>query len=79
MTNVNDKAYAVTDYLRMIVNSWTWARLNHDKRNGFLSAIDWAQEQGVLTGTYKHRWMICEAIYMATLNGAGYKPTGWRE
>lgn len=72
------KENAVSDYMEMIHGSWTWARLSDYECKRFEGSIEWAQSQGVIIGTYRQRWMICEAMYKAFLGALGYQPMRWR-
>lgn len=74
-----NKENAVADYIDMIEKSWTWNRLTDDEINAFRTSVDWADEQGIIKGNYKHRWLVLQAMYETMLNTLGYKPFGWRE
>lgn len=74
-----DKENAVSEYLEMIKKSWTWGRLTESERTAFLDSVEWSIDQNVIVGTWKQRWMICQALYTTLLYALDYKPFGWRE
>lgn len=76
---VQNKETAVSDYMEMIEKSWTWARLTEIERKAFQDSVSWSVEQGIIVGSWKHRWMILQALYTMLLNTIGYEPFGWRE
>ena len=74
-----DKAQAVYNYMQMICKSWTYNRLTDAEKAQWDKAVEWAQKQGMIRGTYHARWGIMHAIYNAFLNGCGYDGMNWRE
>ena len=70
---------AKQDYIEMIKQSWTWARLTQEERTKFLELLEHPCSTAVIKGTYKQRWDACEALYHTFLEGLGYKPLEWRE
>ena len=75
-----DKAQAVYNYMQMICKSWTYNRLTDTEKAQWDKAVEFAQKQGMIRGTYRARWGIMNAIYNAFLNGCGYDGgMNWRE
>lgn len=74
-----DKAHAVYNYMQMIYKSWTYNRLTDAEKAQWDKAVEWAQKQGMIRGTYRARWGIMHAIYYAFLCGLGFDGGFWRE
>ena len=77
MQETKDKYTASNDFVKMIVDSWTYARLTNTERDSLIEAINRAH----LIGTWKQRWEQLNDIYFAFLSALGYDkdPVGWRE
>ena len=73
------KEHATHYFMRMIYNSWTYDRMTENERGRLESAIDWADRQGMVKGTFDNRWKVLQAIYNAFLQGIGYTDFNWRE
>lgn len=73
------KEQAKQDWLEMIKQSWTWARLTDDERKAFSGLLEHPCSSVVIRGNYDQRWEACEALYHTFLEGLGYKPLDWRE
>ena len=81
MMNIVNKETAIKDYLAMIKQSWTWAKLTEEEKECFENFLASHQmvESGV-KGNYSQRWIILDAIYQAFLIGCGYRNrVDWRE
>ncbi len=76
---MKDKNLAKQEYLEMIKQSWTWARLTENEKETFSSLLEHPCSAVVIRGNYDQRWEACEALYHTYLEGLGYKPIGWRE
>lgn len=74
-----NKEQVFEDFLKIIKNSWTWAKLTKEEQLRFADLISQAHIQDSVKGTRKNRWAILNAIYESFLLGLEYKPTGWRE
>ena len=70
---------AKQDWLEMIKQSWTWARLTESEKETFLSLLEHPCSAVVIKGTYHQRWEACDALYHTYLEGLGYTPLDWRE
>lgn len=73
------KEQAKQDYLDMIKQSWTWAKLTQQEKDKFLELLEHPCSAVVIKGSYEQRWQACEAIYHTFLEGLGYTPLDWRE
>lgn len=74
-----NKENAVIDFMQMIRNSWTWARLTFQERIDFANSVDWAIKQNAILGTYKQRYQIVQALYLTFLMALGYGESDWRD
>lgn len=79
MENTPNKKQAVCDFMQMIYESWTYGRMTDAEKAQWDKAVEFAQEQGMIRGTYRARWSIMQAIYNAFLCGLGYDGGLWRE
>ena len=79
MDNTPNKKQAVYDYMQMIYKSWTYSRMTEAEQAQWDKAVEWAQKQGMIRGTYRARWSIMQAVYNAFLCGLGYDGFLWRE
>ena len=72
------KENAIQDFLEMIKKSWTWARLTEKEKNQFKEAfetvtVSWSNcGDNAIKGTYRDRWITCQAMYHLFLAGVGY-------
>ena len=73
------KEQAKQDWLEMIKQSWTWARLTEKEREQFKGLLEHPCSSVVIRGNYDQRWEACEALYHTYLEGLGYTPLEWRE
>jgi hypothetical protein len=76
---MKDKELAKQEYLEMIKQSWTWAKLTDKEKNKFAEILEHPCSAVVIKGTYDDRWEACEALYHTFLEGLGYDPLNWRE
>ena len=74
-----NKENAQADWTDMIVKSWTWAKLTNDERNKFGDELNKETTKRIISGTYKQRWEILNALYSMFLEGCGYNGGTWRE
>lgn len=80
MDNTPNKKQAVYDFMRIIYKSWTYDRMTDAEKAQWDKAVEWAQKQGMIRGTYRARRDIMQAIYNAFLHGCGYdNQVDWRE
>ena len=79
MDNTPNKKQAVYDFMQMIYKSWTYGRMTDAEQAQWDKAVEWAQKQGMIRGTYRARWDIMQAIYHSFLYGLGYNDGLWRE
>ena len=78
MNKFKDKEDAVNNYIKMIKESWTYARLTDDEKKALLDTIEWGERQGLIKGNFNQRWNTLQLMYHAFVNALGYKPSGWR-
>ena len=78
---MKDKNLAKQDYLEMIKQSWTWAKLTEKEKEQFKGLLEHPCSSVVIRGNYEQRWEACEALYHTYLEGLGYSndPLEWRE
>lgn len=77
---MKNKNNATTDFINMILKSWTWEKLTEQERNRFLTLLSEERfSKKRIIGTYKQRYEILNGFYEMFLEGCGYKPDGWRE
>ena len=76
---MKDKNLAKQEYLEMIKQSWTWAKLTEQEKEKFSELLEHPCSAVVIRGNYDQRWEACEALYHTYLEGLGYKPLEWRE
>ena len=73
------KEHALSDYMNMIHHAWTYDRMTEDEKARVEKAFQFANEQGVIKGSFNSRWKIMQAIYNSFLEGIGYTGAYWRE
>ncbi len=78
---MKDKNLAKQNYIEMIKESWTWAKLTQEERQTFLDLLEHPQGKRVIKGSYQERYEACDCLYYAFLCGLGYSknPCKWRE
>ena len=76
---MKDKNLAKQEYLEMIKQSWTWAKLTEQEKEKFSELLEHPCSAVVIRGNYDQRWEACEALYHTYLEGLGYTPLDWRE
>lgn len=76
---MKDKEQAKFDYLKMIGQTWTWAKLTAEEKAKFLEVLEHPCSGAVIKGNYEQRWEACEALYHTFLEGLGYDPLHWHE
>ena len=74
-----NKENARADWTDMIIKSWTWAKLTNDERNKFGDELNKETTKKIISGTYKQRWEILNALYSMFLEGCGYNGRSWRD
>ena len=67
-----EKENAFIKAICMYARSWTFARMTQEEKENCIKSFLWAEEQGMITGTFDHRWKIMQAIYNAYLTALGY-------
>ena len=73
-----NKEQALENFVEMIKNSWTYARLTDSETKRLLEMFGDLRTKQALKGTYYHRWEVLQAIYSSYLLALDYKPMGWR-
>ena len=76
---IKNKENAQADWTDMIIKSWTWAKLTNDEKNKFGDELNKEITQKIISGTYRQRWEILNALYSMFLEGCGYNGCTWRE
>ena len=74
-----NKENAQADWTDMIVKSWTWEKLTNDERNKFWDELNKGTTKKIISGTYKQRWEVLNALYSMFLEGCGYNGRSWRD
>ena len=74
-----NKENAQADWTDMIVKSWTWGKLTNDERNKFGDELNKETTKKIISGTYRQRWEILNALYSMFLEGCGYNGGAWRD
>lgn len=67
------------NFMEMIKESWTYAKLTETEKKHIQETIYSAITESALKGTYKQRYEILQAIYSSFLSALDYQPIGWRE
>ena len=73
------KENTLSIFMHMIYNSWTYERMTADEQERLEKAVDWADSQGMIKGSFDKRWKVLQAIYNAFLQGIGFSGHLWRE
>lgn len=73
-----DKMQAITDFKKMIFNSWTYDRMTRDERERLALALDSVQAHNI-KGGYDARRAALDLAYTSFLQGLGYTGFKWRE
>lgn len=76
---VKKKEEAMQNYISMIQNSWTYARLTEKEQKQLLEIFDRLEYLNRLKGDYNQRVAFLNEIYHAFLVALDYNATGWRE
>ena len=74
-----NKENAQADWTDRIVKSWTWAKLTNDERNKFADELNKEPTKKTISGTYRQRCEILNALYSMFLEGCGYNGVNWRD
>ena len=77
---MREKENARRDFVEMIKESWTFARLTETEKTDCIRLL--TEENGnAVKGSYLQRWEILNAIYYGFLAALGYmaRPWAWRE
>lgn len=73
-----DKMQAITDFKKMIFNSWTYDRMTRDERERLALALDGVQAHEI-KGNYNARIAALNLAYNSFLLAIGYTGFKWRE
>ena len=74
------KENVLNDFILMIENSWTYARLTEEEKERLKTVLfDDIRVEEALKGTCKQRRAILHAIYSTFLTAIGYNGFSWRE
>ena len=74
-----NKENAQADWTDMIVKSWTWEKLTREERNKFGDELSKETTKKIISGTYRQRCEILNALYSMFLEGCGYNGGNWRD
>ncbi len=77
---MREKENARRDFVEMIKESWTFARLTETEKTDCIRLL--TEENGnAVKGSYLQRWEILNAVYYGFLAALGYmsRPWAWRE
>lgn len=74
-----NKENAQADWTNMIIKSWTRAKLTNEEKNKFGDELNKEVTQKIISGTYKQRVAILNALYSMFLEGCGYNGGNWRD
>ena len=74
-----NKENAQADWTDMIVKSWTWEKLTREERNKFGDELNKETTKRIISGTYKQRLEILNALYSMFLEGCSYNGGTWRD
>ena len=66
------------DFLDMIKNSWTYARMTQEEKEKIQEILTSGRIKEDIKGTYKQRYNALNAVYYAFLIGIGYDNFNWR-
>lgn len=75
---MKNKEEALKDYLTMIAQSWTWARLTKEEQQKFIELLCEERNKKTVRGNYHQRFDAYNSFYDFFINALGYKPIGWR-
>ena len=73
------KENALSNFIDMIRNSWTWARMTENEQNRLLESLCNSRTKDALKGNFDQRWKVLNALYGVYLDGIGYDGMNWRE
>ena len=76
--NNKNKDFVFTDYLKMIKNSWTYARMTQEEKEKIEELLTSGRIKEDIKGTYKQRYNALNGVYYAFLIGIGYDNFDWR-
>lgn len=74
-----DKDNVIIDFNNMILESWTYAKMNNEEKENWNKVLTDIRLKECLRGSYYARWDILQAIYHTYLIGLGYTNFNWRE
>ena len=74
-----NKENAQADWTDMIVKSWTWEKLTREERNKFGDELSKETTKKIISGTYRQRCEILNALYSMFLEGCSYNGGTWRD
>ena len=73
------KENVLNDFILMIKESWTYARLTEEEKEKLLQILlDDVRIEKALKGAYNQRWAVLQAIYSTFLTAIGYNGFEWR-
>lgn len=75
---MRNKNNVFADYLEMIKNSWTYARMTEEEKEKIQELLTSGRIKEDVKGTYKQRWQALNGVYYAFLIGIGYDNFDWR-
>ena len=76
---VKKKEEALQNYINIIQNSWTFARLTEKEQKQILEVFNRLENLNRLKGSYNQRVEFLNEIYHAFFVALNYQPIGWRE
>ena len=74
----NDKSEAMRDFMTVIRQSWTWAKMTGEEQARCCEVIQFCHDTSLI-GTYSQRFAQLHSVYNAYLIGIGYTDGNWRE
>lgn len=75
---MKNKENAIDNYIDIIHNSWTWAKLTEKEQNSFIDTLRCMIDRGDIKGTYAQRNLYMSNLYTMFLSGVGYDSPQWR-
>ena len=73
------KEQAVAAYVKMIRNSWTYARMTEAEQGRLADLFRDLIQRDAIKGGFESRWNQLQTIYAAFLAGIGYNGFNWRD
>lgn len=66
-----DKELAIYEYKTMVVEAWTYQKMTQDEQKRLMDVFDWADEAGIIVGSYNARWHILQGLFHSFIQGLG--------